>query len=230
MRLPRLVTVVVAVLATVGLGAGTAHAAVWESSEKFATWSDGDYIVRNNIWGSGVGPQTIRANSHADWAVTADHPNTGGVKSYPHVGRAVNESVGAIDGLSSEFAVNVPDAGAYATAYDIWVDDHDYEIMLWMNQHGAVGPIGSRVDTVDVGGHRWDVHKGTNGSNEVFSFVRTGDTNAGTVDIESVLDWIVQRGWFSSEASVGEVQFGFEITSSSGGLDFATSRYSLSAS
>ncbi|NHD16071.1 MULTISPECIES: hypothetical protein [unclassified Actinopolyspora] len=230
MRLPRLVTVAVAVLATLGLGAGAAYAAVWESSEKFATWSDGDYIVRNNIWGSGAGSQTIWANSHGDWGVAADHPNTGGVKSYPHVGRTVDESVGAIDGLSSEFAVTAPEAGSYATAYDIWVDNHDYEIMLWMNQHGAVGPLGSRVDTVEVGGHRWDVHRGSNGSNEVFSFVRTGDTSSGTVDVEAVLDWIVQRGWFDSGATVGEVQFGFEITSSSGGLDFATSRYSLSAS
>ncbi|WP_342669490.1 hypothetical protein [Streptomyces yerevanensis] len=31
-----------------------------------------------------------------------------------------------------------------------------------------------------VGGHNWNVYKGTNGSNQVFSFLRTSDSNSGT--------------------------------------------------
>ncbi|WP_033401506.1 GH12 family glycosyl hydrolase domain-containing protein [Actinopolyspora mortivallis] len=229
MRLPRAAVVLVALLATLGLGGGTAYAAAWSSSEKFATWSDNGYLVRNNIWGSGVGSQTIWANSYSGWGVWADHPDTGGVKSYPHSARPIDERISEMDTLTSEFDVSVPEGGAYATSYDIWVDDHGYEIMLWMNQHGPVGPIGSRVDTTEVGGHTWDVHRGSNGYNEVFSFVRHGDTNAATVDIKAVLDWIVQQGWFSAEESVHEVQFGFEITSSPGGMDFVSNRYSVTS-
>ncbi|ASU81030.1 hypothetical protein CDG81_10540 [Actinopolyspora erythraea] len=227
MRSSRLVIVCVAVLATLGLTATTANAAVWGSAENFATWSEGGYTVRDNVWGSGVGPQTVWANSHADWGVWADHPDTGGVKSYPHSARAIDSPVSALESLNSEFDVTVPDAGSYATAYDIWVDDHDYEIMLWLNQHGAVGPLGPRVATVDVGGHPWEVHRGSNGHNEVFSFVRQEDTTTGTVDIKSVMSWIVRQDWFSADATVGEVQFGFEITSSSGGMDFVSNEYSV---
>ncbi|SFT32309.1 Glycosyl hydrolase family 12 [Actinopolyspora lacussalsi subsp. righensis] len=227
MRLSRVAVTCVAVLAALGLITTTAHAATWGSSAKFATWSDGAYTVRNNVWGSGVGPQSIWANSHGNWGVWADHPDTGGVKSYPHSARTIDSPISDLGDLTSEFDVTVPNSGAYATAYDIWVDNHSYEIMLWMNQHGAVGPIGSRVATVAVGGHTWNVHRGSNGSNEVFSFVRQGDTTAATVDIDSVMSWLVGRGWLDAEASVGEVQFGFEITSSSGGLDFVTDEYSV---
>jgi hypothetical protein len=63
----------------------------------------------------------------------------------------------------------------------------------------------------------------------VFSFVRTGNTNSGTVDVLAVLNWIRARGWFG-DVTLGEVQFGFEITSSSGGMDFASNSYSVSFS
>jgi hypothetical protein len=101
--------------------------------------------------------------------------------------------------------------------------------MLWMNKTGPVGPLGSFQTTVSVGGHRWDVYRGTNGSNQVFSFVRRGNTSPGTVDVRAVLNWIRGRGWFS-DVAMGEVQFGFEITSSNGGLNFVSNSYSVSFS
>ncbi|OAH13095.1 hypothetical protein STSP_37420 [Streptomyces jeddahensis] len=41
--------------------------------------------------------------------------------------------------------------------------------MLWVNHNGAVGLLGSYQGNATVGGHNWNVYKGTNGSNEVFS-------------------------------------------------------------
>src|SRR5262245_14135791 len=101
--------------------------------------------------------------------------------------------------------------------------------MLWMNKTGAVGPLGTRQTSVTVGGHTWDVFKGSNGSNQVFSFVRHGNTSSATVDILAVLKWIQSRGWFGN-VTLGQVQFGFEITSSSGGLNFVTNSYSATFS
>jgi hypothetical protein len=210
------------------LGAGVAAAATWSSSDKWATWTNGGYTVRNDVWGGGAGAQSIWANSYGNWGVWANHPNTGGVKSYPHVAKNVNKRLSAIGAASSSFTVTAPGAGAYATAYDIWCDNNAYEIMLWMNKTGAVGPIGSRQTTATVGGHTWDVYKGSNGSNQVFSFVRTSNTSSGTVDVKAVLNWIKARSWFG-DVTLGEVQFGFEITSSSGGLDFTTTSYSVTA-
>ncbi|MFC6087934.1 glycoside hydrolase family 12 protein [Saccharothrix lopnurensis] len=217
------------VVALVGLlvgNAGSAQAATWSSTDKWGTWSNGGYTVRNNVWGSGTGPQTIWANSYGNWGVWANHPNTGGVKSYPHSARNVGRKLSGLSRLSSSFDVTRPGSGAYATAYDIWADNHAYEVMIWVNKQGAVGPIGARETTVSVGGHTWDVHRGSNGSNQVFSFVRTSNTNSGTVDVLAVLRWIGTRGWYG-DVTIGDVQFGFEITSSAGGMDFRSNSFSI---
>lgn len=209
--------------------AGPASAAVWSSSDKFGQWSNGGYTVRNDVWGSGAGPQVIWANSFSNWGVWANHPNTGGVKSYGHSARNVGRSLSSLSRLQSSFNVTVPGSGAYETAYDIWANNNAFEIMLWMNKTGAVGPIGSRQTSATVGGHSWDVYRGSNGANAVFSFVRQGNTSAATVDIRAVLNWIRSQGWFG-DVTLGEVQFGFEITSSNGGLDFMSNSYSVTFS
>jgi Glycosyl hydrolase family 12 len=208
---------------------GTARAAVWSSSDQWATWSNGGYTLYNDVWGGGAGPQTIWANSYSNWGVRANHPNTGGVKSYPNVTKYIDRSLSSLGSLTSNFNVTVPNAGAYESAYDIWANNNAYEIMLWMNKTGAVGPLGSYQTSVSVGGHSWSVYKGSNGSNQVFSFVRSGNTSSGSVDIRAVLNWIRSAGWFG-DVTVGNVQFGFEITSSNGGLDFTTNGYSVSSS
>jgi hypothetical protein len=98
-----------------------------------------------------------------------------------------------------------------------------------MNKTGAVGPLGTLQATATVGGHTWNVYRGSNGSNQVFSFVRTSNTSAGTVDIRAVLNWIRSRGWYG-DVTLSTIQFGYEITSASGGKDFVTNSYSASAS
>ncbi|RZU01772.1 glycosyl hydrolase family 12 [Kribbella rubisoli] len=221
-------TAVLTVLAAGLVTAAPADAAAWSSSDKFGTWSNGGYTIRNDVWGSGAGAQTIWANSYSNWGVWADHPNTGGVKAYPHSARNVGKRVSALGSLTSSFNVSRPGSGAYATTYDIWADNNAYEIMLWMNKQGAVGAIGSKQTTVSVGGHTWDVYRGSNGANAVFSFLRTSNTNSGSVDVKAVLNWIRGQGWMG-DATVGEVQFGFEITSSSGGQNFTSNSYSVSS-
>jgi hypothetical protein len=213
----------------IGLWAGTAQAAVWQSSDQWATWSNGGYTLYNDVWGSGAGTQTIWANSYSNWGVMANHPNTGGVKSYPNATKYIGKSLSSLRSLSSRFNVSVPSSGAYESAYDIWSSDNAFEIMLWMNKTGPVGPLGSHQTDVSVGGHSWSVYRGSNGSNQVFSFIRTGNTFAGTVDVRAVLNWIRSAGWFGN-ITVGNVQFGYEITSSSGGLNFTTNSFSVSSS
>jgi len=212
-----------------GLGTSTAQAAVWSSTDRFGSWTNGGYTLYNDVWGSGAGPQTIWANSITNWGVWANHPNTGGVKSYPNISKTVNRTLGSLRSVRSSFDVSVPGSGAYESAYDIWAANNAFEVMLWMNRTGPVGPLGTRQTSATVGGHTWDVYRGSNGSNQVFSFVRRGNTSAATVDILAVLNWIKARGWFG-DVTLGQVQFGFEITSSSGGLNFVTNSYSASAS
>ncbi|HPO01674.1 MAG TPA: hypothetical protein PK879_13260, partial [Opitutaceae bacterium] len=162
-----------------------------------------------------------------------------GVKSYPHAGWEVGRPLHALQTVKSRFAVTVPAAGSYNSAYDIWCEKHAYEIMLWFNWRGKMGPIARswdatgkpavEVENVTVGGHTWDIYKGTNGYNVVISFMCTSQTNAGEVDVKAILDWIEARGWFAQGRDVllDEVQFGWEIADSPGGLDFAVTDFAV---
>jgi hypothetical protein len=232
--------VIAAVFAGCQHGAGVT-APKWTSTEKYPEYPTSGYVVCNDIWGEGPGPQSIWADSYARWGVHADHPAVGGIKAYPHAGREVNQRLSAVPHCTSRFAVTVPAAGSYNTAYDIWCERHAYEIMLWMNWRGKMGPIARSWDAtgkpavelvgVTVGGHTWDVYKGSNGVNVVFTFMCTSPATAGEVDVKAVLDWIKARGWFEKPAGgdvvLDEVQFGWEISSSVGGLDFAVNDFSV---
>ncbi|MFE9031885.1 hypothetical protein ACFYOA_37455 [Streptomyces iakyrus] len=216
--------------ATVGLASAPASAAVWNSCDQWGNTNLNGYTLYNNIWGSGAGSQCIWANSGTNWGVWANHPNTGGIKSYPNQTKAINKSITSLTSLSSSYNVSVPSSGAYNTSYDIWDTDHDYEIMLWVNKTGAVGPLGTSQGSVSLGGHSWNVFKGTNGANEVFSFIRTSNSSSGTVNILPILKWIKDtKKWMGNE-TIGDVQFGYEVTSSSGGLNFTTNNLTVSSS
>ena len=224
-----LLTPLLALLTVVGFAAAPAQAATWSSSDQWGNWSTGGYTLYNNIWGSGAGAQTIWANSASDWGVWANHPNTGGIKSYPNAKKVVGKKVSAIKSLTSNYSVTVPSSGAYNTSYDIWDSNYDYEIMLWVNKTGPVGPLGTSQGTVTLGGHTWTVYKGSNGANQVFSFIRSSNSSSGSVDIKSIVNWIKNtKGWFG-DVTIGDVQFGYEITSSAGGLDFRTKSFGVSA-
>jgi len=209
--------------------------ATWSSCDQWASWSNGGYTLYNNIWGSGAGTQCIWANSYSNWGVWANHPNTSGIKSYPNVSKDINKKLSSLSTLKSSFNVTVPSSGSYNTAYDIWGNNYAVEVMLWVNKLGSVGPIASNYNcngacpeftNVNVGGHTWNVYKGYNGSTLVISFLRTSNTNSGTVDIKAILNWAKNKGWFN-DITIQKVQCGWEITSSSGGLDFRFNSYSV---
>jgi hypothetical protein len=217
--------------------------AAWGSSAQWATWSNGGYTLYNNIWGSGAGPQSIWANSFSNWGVWANHPNTNGIKSYPNCTRYVGRTLSSLNSCTSSINITTPPGGAWTAAYDIWDNAKQHEIMLWMNYtsnpngSGNIKPIsynwnanGNPVPThtnVSIGGHTWNVFRGHNGGNNVYSFLRTSKTNSATINAKAMMDWVRARGWFG-DITVGDVQFGYEITSSSGGLNYVTNSYSVS--
>jgi len=116
--------------------------------------------------------------------------------------------------------------------------------MLWLNYTGTsagcgnVKPISYNwtaqgcaipvYTNVSVGGATWNVYRGNNTANDVFSFLRTTKTNNTTVDIKAILNYLVGLGWMGN-VTVGQVQFGYEITSASGGLDYHTKNFSVTA-
>jgi xyloglucan-specific endo-beta-1,4-glucanase len=183
-------------------------------------------------------------NSPTDWGVNSNQPNTGGIKSYPHINYNVNKALNSLSRLTSTIGATTPAGGAWESAYDIWDNNHAYEIMLWMNYTGTAAGCGNVkpisynwtaagcaipvFTNVTVGGNTWNIYRGTNGANQVFSFLRTSKTNNATVDILAVLKYLQNQGWMGN-ITVGEVQYGFEITSSAGGMDFASRNFSVTA-
>lgn len=211
----------------------------WSSTAQYASWSNGGYTIYNDVWGSGAGAQTIWANSYSNWGVWSDQPNTSGVKSFPNSTKYVGVALSSLTSCTSSFNVTPPGTGSYESTYDIWDANNAYETMLWMNWTGSVGPISASYNSsgqpvavatnVSVGNYTWTVYKGSNGSNPVFSFLCTSQQNSGTVNILAILNWIKSQGWFGN-ITLGNVQFGFEITSSNGGLNFDCNSYSVAYS
>ena len=129
--------------------------------------------------------------------------------------------------MNSSVSFSAPSNGVWDAAYDIWDTNNADEIMLWFNERAA-GPLGSRVTSVTVGGSSWTVYRGSNG-HQVISLVRSGTENSGSVDVLAVLKWIESKGWFGN-ITLGAVQFGFEVTSTSGTQTFKLNSYSVSSS
>ena len=216
---------------------GVPSDAVWVDSGQWANWTNNGFQLYNNIWGSGAGTQTIWARSGTNWGVVANHPRTSGVKSYPNTGKTLNRTLSSLRSLTSSFNVSVPADGDYSTTYDIWANNHAYEVMIWTNQRGAVGPIAEQYDAngavpnvrnLSVGGHTWNVYRGSNGANAVFSFIRT-NTSSGTIDVLAMLNWLRTNNWWG-DVTVGEAQFGFEITGTAGQSNFTVNSFSLNYS
>jgi hypothetical protein len=219
-----------AAAAIVAATIGPAQAAVYTSTNRWASWTDGTYTVYNDGWGSNFDDQSLWVNSAADWGVWSQQTATSGVESYPNVSRTFDKSISSLSSATSSYKVTDPGAGAYEAAYDIWTEDDANEIMLWVDVHGAVGPLGSDVGTLTLDGKTWTVYKGTNGSNNVFSFVDDAAGTSNTVNILDILKWIQNtKGWMSGE-TLGAVQFGWEITTENPGQDFTVDSYSASAS
>jgi hypothetical protein len=208
------------------------------SSEQWAQFTDGAYTLYNDVWGGGAGSQQLCMNSHSNWRVVATHPDTSGVKSYPNASLPLNRTLSSMRSITSTFNVSVPGSGSYETTYDLWANNNAYEIMVWMNKAGKVGPIAASYDAngavpsatnVSVGGHTFNVYRGSNGSNAVYSFVRTSNTNSGTVDILAIFNWLKTNGWWG-DVTLGSQQFGFEISGTGSALTFTTNSYGLSYS
>jgi hypothetical protein len=216
---------------------GVPSDAVWSGTGQWDTWTNNGYTLYNDVWGGGAGPQTIWARSGTNWGVIANHPMTSGVKSYPHtVKGSVGRTVSSLATLTSSFNVTVPTSGNYETAYDIWANNNAYEVMLWMNWNGAVGPIADSYDSngavpafrnVSLGGHTWNIYRGSNGANAVYSFLRTGNTSSATVDVLAIMNWLKTQGWWG-DVTVGEAQFGFEISGTNGSAAFTDNSFSIS--
>jgi hypothetical protein len=213
------------------MAVGPAQAAVYTSSAQYASYSTGGYTIYNDEWGSGHNTQTLWVNSATNWGVYSTQPSTSGVKSYANESKSVGKSLNSLSSASSSFSESLPSSGNWESAYDVWLNGSGIEVMVWTYKNGNVGPLGSSIGSVTLNGNTWTVYVGSNGSNPVYSFVRSGNETSGTVNLLGLLKWLENTKGYFSNPTLSTIQYGFEI-SGTGNVqeNFTINSYSASAS
>lgn len=223
--------------AAVALGAGTiavgavgpAWAYVFESSAQYASYSIGGYWINNDEWGNGHGSETLWVNSATNWGVFSTQPNTSGVKAYPDESKSINRPINSLSHVTSSFRESIPGSGNFESAYDIWLNGHGVEVMIWTNTHN-VGPLGHNTGNVTLDGNTWALYVGSNGSNPTYSFKRTSNESSGTVNVLDLLKYLENNRHYYGNDTLSQVQYGFEISGTGNHSEtFSINSYSVSA-
>ncbi|ANS62849.1 endo-1,4-beta-glucanase [Streptomyces lincolnensis] len=236
-----------------------ARARAADNCTAFNTVSIPPYYLNNNVWGAknASGKQCTWLNSYrngkANWETSFDWTgDRTSVKAYGSIilgwhwgwkekntrlpirlnsGRKVTGS------WTFNITQNTPTV--MNVAYDVWFHQksnpdwkdqpHD-EMMVWLNRQNGAGPLGTKRETVNVGGTSWDLYVGKivnpNSSWNVYSFVRTTNTNSATTDLTGLANTLVQKRLLANTSYLTSVEAGTEVFTGRGKL--STSAYSVS--
>ncbi|GAA2563799.1 MULTISPECIES: GH12 family glycosyl hydrolase domain-containing protein [Streptomyces] len=202
-----------------------------------STTIQGRYVVQNNRWGTSA-TQCVTATDTGFRVTQADGsvPTNGAPKSYPSVfngchytncspGTNLPARISGISGAPSSISYGYVSDAVYNASYDIWLDPtprtdgvNRTEIMIWFNKVGPIQPIGSQVGTATVGGRTWQVWSGSNGSNDVLSFVAPSAISSWSFDVMDFVRQAVARGMAQDDWYLTSVQAGFEPWQNGTGL------------
>ncbi|MFI2432949.1 cellulose binding domain-containing protein [Streptomyces sp. NPDC018693] len=202
-----------------------------------STVIQGRYVVQNNRWGTSA-QQCVTATDTGFRLTRADGsvPTDGAPKSYPSLFNGCHYTncspdtnlparISSISSAPSSISYGYVSDAVFNASYDIWLDPtprtdgvNRTEIMIWFNRVGPVQPIGSPVGNATVGGRSWQVWTGSNGSNDVISFVAPSAIASWSFDVKDFVDQAVARGMARSDWYLTSVQAGFEPWQNGTGL------------
>ncbi|MFJ5772890.1 cellulose binding domain-containing protein [Streptomyces sp. NPDC093094] len=202
-----------------------------------STVIQGRYVVQNNRWGTSA-TQCVTATDTGFRVTQADGsaPTNGAPKSYPSVfngchytncspGTNLPAQLSTVSSAPSSISYGFVSDAVFNASYDIWLDPtprtdgvNRTEIMIWFNRVGPIQPIGSRTGSATVGGRTWEVWTGSNGSNDVISFVAPSAISSWSFDVMDFVDQTVSRGMARNTWYLTSVQAGFEPWQNGAGL------------
>lgn len=202
-----------------------------------STTIQGRYVVQNNRWGTSA-TQCIAVTDSGFRITQADGsvPTNGAPKSYPSVyngchytncspGTKLPAQLSTISSAPTSISYHYVNDSAYNASYDIWLDPtprtdgvNRTEIMIWFNKVGPIQPIGSPVGNASVGGRDWQVWSGSNGMNDVLSFVAPSAITSWSFDVMDFVRHTVSRGLAQNNWYMTSVQAGFEPWQNGTGL------------
>ncbi|NEB93984.1 glycoside hydrolase [Streptomyces bauhiniae] len=216
---------------------GSAHADAQVCDQFGSVTTPGGYVVQNNAWGTSA-PQCVTQAGDGFQLTRADGsvPTNGAPKSYPSIfagchytncspGTNLPKRIGSIGSVPSSIAYQYVGGAVYDAAYDIWLDPtpktdgvNKTEIMIWLDRTGPIQPIGTVTGTVSLAGQTWDVWRGSNGQNDVISYVAPSSLTGLNFDIKEFIDHTVSQGLATPDWYLTSVQAGFEPWENGAGL------------
>jgi hypothetical protein len=242
-------------IAAVAGSTGAQAATTSLCQEQTASVSGGTYIVQNNEFDSSAS-ECVTTDGNADFTVANSsiaNATNGEPGAYPSIYQGCHWGNCSSGGLtSSPIQVSSLTAGkvttswsttqpggsgnAYDVAYDIWVNQtpttsgqpNGTEIMVWLNHNGSVQPFGSEVaSNVSLGGHTYNIWYGTQSSWDTVTYDMTsGSTSVSNLDVGTLAQDSVSRGYTKSSWYLIDIEAGFELWQ--GGAGLATNSFSVS--
>ncbi|KIJ62250.1 glycoside hydrolase family 12 protein [Hydnomerulius pinastri MD-312] len=218
---------------------------------QYDTVAAGQYSLLTDLWGesgatSGSQCSTLDSVSGTtvSWSTTWTWTGGTGVKSFSNIqlDDGINQQLSAISSMPSTWDWSQSSTGTVVAdvAYDLFTSttasgSNVNEIMIWLANYNA-GPISSEYNSsgdpvpiesnLSIAGHTWDLYSGSNGSNEVYSFLPTSGTiTSFSGDIYEFLSYLVDNEGVSSSQYLTTAQAGTEATS--GTATLTTTAYSL---
>ncbi|RLN89295.1 hypothetical protein BBJ28_00024587 [Nothophytophthora sp. Chile5] len=205
----------------------------------------GNYIVYNDLWNMGqatsgsqctgvdkVSGSTIAWHTSYSWAGASNQ-----VKSYANAAlKFTPKQLKSITSIPTTMKYNYTHSGTLVAdvSYDLFTSStasgkNEYEIMVWLAAYGGAGPIsstGKAIATVTVGGTKFNLFKGPNGSTTVFSFVAVKTVTSFTGDLMNFFNYLTKNQKLSTSQYLITVEAGTEpFTGKS--AKFAVSSYSV---
>jgi Glycosyl hydrolase family 12/Cellulose binding domain len=214
-----------------------AHADTQICDQFGSTTIQGRYVVQNNRWGTSA-QQCINVTS-TGFSITSQqgsNPTNGAPVSYPSVyygchytncspGTNLPMQVSRISSATSSISYQYVSGAIYDASYDIWLDPtpktdgvNQQEIMIWFNRQGSIQPIGSVVGTTTIGGRSWQVWQGSNGSNNVVSYVAPSPISSWSFSVLDFINDVRNRGAITTAWYLTSIQAGFEPWQGGAGL------------
>ncbi|KAG1726546.1 glycoside hydrolase family 12 protein [Suillus paluster] len=221
-------------------------------SGRYDSVTAGQYSLLNNLWGetdATSGSQTSQLTSMHDCTIAwkTNWTWTGGmysVKSFANIqlNSGINQQLSAIFSMPSTWHWSQSSTGTVEAdvAYDLFTSDtggsNGNEIMIWLAnfnwgplaaQYNATGQPIPILEDISILDHTWDLYSGSNGFNQVYSFVLTSGTiKKFNGDVYKFLAYLIDNEHISSSQYLTTAQAGTEAAS--GTATFTTFAYSLS--
>jgi Glycosyl hydrolase family 12/Cellulose binding domain len=222
-------------------------------AEQTQSVSGGTYIVQNNEYDSSA-TECVTTDGNADFTVASsaiDNSTSGSPGAYPSIYQGCHWGNCSSGGLTStpievsnlttgkvttSWSTTQPGgSSAYDVAYDIWFNKTPTttgqpdctELMVWLNHNGSVQPFGSTIASgVTVGGNTYNIWEGAQSTwNTITYDMTSGTTSVSNLDVGTLAQDAVSRGYLSSSCYLIDVEAGFELWQ--GGAGLATNSFSV---